>query len=142
MSWVLYRVKSMVLELPRVSRATVRSLREGGNFTYSKSFIMALNSRRPGDLCMGLLLAECVCLSERFPPPRHLYYHQEGTILDVVLDVVDNVAQAQAQRQPHPMPAGYIGGLQPSQPSCCKDGVQWHDASIVQDRLLQQHYAA
>ena len=44
-TWVLYHVKSMVLESTRVSCATARSLREGGNFTDSKSFIMVLHSR-------------------------------------------------------------------------------------------------
>ena len=62
-SWVLYRVKSMVLEWARVSCATAHSLRERGNFTSCKLFIMALHCRWPDDLgtrLMDLLLADSV----------------------------------------------------------------------------------
>ena len=135
--WVLYRVKSMVLDLACVSRATACSLRDGGNFT--KSFIVALHSRRPKDLGTGLVdlsLADCVRQAERFPPPQQLYSHQEGTFLDTMLDAVDGVAKTQALQQPLPMPVGYIEGLQPSQPGFSKDGVQWHDASTVQNQCV------
>ena len=96
------------------------AVREGGNFTDCKSFIMALHSRRPNELGTGLvdlLLADCIDPPTPFPPPQHLYSHQEGTGLDVVLDDVDNAAKAQALRQPYPMPVGYIADLQPPQPS-------------------------
>ena len=89
----------MILALAHVSCATARSLKEGGNFTNFKSFIMALRSRRPGDLGTGLvdlLLADCVCQVEFFPPPQHLYSNQEGTFLDAVLDAVDSTAKTQA----------------------------------------------
>ena len=62
-SWVLYCVKSKILASARVSCATARNLKEGGNFIDSKSFIMALHSRRLDDLgtgLMDLLLADCV----------------------------------------------------------------------------------
>ena len=65
-SWVLFHVKSGNWDSPRISCAIVRSLREGGYFTDSKSFIMALRSRRPDDLGIGLvdmLLAACVRMS-------------------------------------------------------------------------------
>ena len=142
-SWVLYSVKSMILALASVSCAIARSLKEGGNFTDSKSFIMALHSRRPDDLGTGLvdlLLADCVCQAELFARPRHLYSHQDGTFPDAVLDAVDSTAKIQALQQPYPMPVGYIEGLQPSQTSFSNDGVQWHDASTVQDRLLRRLY--
>ena len=85
-------VKSRILESARVSCATVRSVREGGNFTGFKSFIMAPHSRRPKELGMGLedlLLADCIHPAGCFPPPQHLYCDQEGTFVDVVLDAVD-----------------------------------------------------
>ena len=79
--WVLYRVKSMILDSPRVSCATACTLRDGGNFTDSRSFIMALSSCGPKELGTGLvdlLLADCVRQADRFPSPQHLYSHQEG----------------------------------------------------------------
>ena len=111
-SWFLFRVKSAIGGSPRVSCAFVRSLREGRNFKHSKSFIMALHYHHPNDLGTGLvdlLLLECVRMSERFPPPPHLYSHQEGTFLDVVPNDVDREAKAQALRQPHPMPTLHRG---------------------------------
>ena len=66
------------LGVTRVSCAVVCSLREGGNFTTSKTFIMALRSRRPDNLGTGLVdlpLAACVRMSERFSPPQRLYSH-------------------------------------------------------------------
>ena len=46
-SWILCRVKCAMLASTHVACATAHSLREGGNFTDSKSFILALRSRRP-----------------------------------------------------------------------------------------------
>ena len=143
-SWVLCRVKSTLLASAHVACATARSLREGGNFT-TKSFIMALHSRRPSELGTGLidlLLADCIDRATLFPPPQHLYSHQEGTFQDLVLDKVDGAATAQALRQPYPMHIGYIADLQPHQPSFSRNGVQWHDAGSVQIRRLRQLYAA
>ena len=99
MSWVLLRVKRWVWESPRISCATVRSLREGGNLTDSKSFITVICSRRPDDLGMGLvdvLLAVCVCLAECLPPPQHWYSHEDCTFLDTPLYQVDGEAKTQA----------------------------------------------
>ena len=124
--------------------ATARSLREGGIFIDSRSYIQALCSRRPEELGTGLvdlLLADCIRLAGQFPPPQHLYSHQQGTFLDSVLDDVDREAKAQALRQPHPVPAGYVAGLQVPQPAFCTNGVQWHDANTVQYRQLRRLYA-
>ena len=98
-SWVLCRVKSTLLTLAHVACATAGSLGEGGNFTDTKSFIMALHNRRSSELGTGLvdlLLADCIDQATPLPPPQHLYSHQEGTFLDLVLDDVDNAAKAQA----------------------------------------------
>ena len=90
---------------------------------------------------MDLLLADCIEHATHFPPPQHLYSHQEGTFLDLVLDDVDREAKAQALRPPHPMPAGYLAVLQTPQPAFCRDGVQWHDVSIVQSCKMRWLYA-
>ena len=45
-SWILFHVKRAIWEPPCISCATACSPREGGNFTNSMSFIMALRSRR------------------------------------------------------------------------------------------------
>ena len=85
-SWVPCRIKSTLLASAHVACATARSLRKGGNLTDSKSFIMALHSRRPSELSTGLvdlLLADCIDEATPFPPPQHLYSHQEGTFLDL-----------------------------------------------------------
>ena len=124
--------------------ATARSLREGGSFKDSKSFLQALCSRRSEELGTGLvdlLLADCVRLASQFPPPQHLYSHQQGSFLDLVLDDVDREAKAQALRQPHPVPAGYLAELQVPQPAFCMNGVQWHDVGMVQYSQLRQLYA-
>ena len=71
-SWVLCRVKSTLLASTHVACATSCNLREGGNFIYSKSFIMALHSRCLSELSTGLvdlLLAECIDQATPFPPP-------------------------------------------------------------------------
>ena len=68
-SWVLYRVKSMFLESPHVSRATVCSVKEGGNFTKSKSVIMALTSRPAQVSWIFWWLNVFVC-RKVFPRPR------------------------------------------------------------------------
>ena len=77
-SWQLCRVKSALLTSAHVACATARSLPEGLNFTDSKSFIMALHSRRPSELGTGLvdlLLADYIDQATPFPPPQHLYSH-------------------------------------------------------------------
>ena len=102
-----YCVRSNTLCLPRVRWLALRH----GSFTDSKSFIQALCSRRLEELGAGLvdlLLADCVRLAGQFPPPQHLYSHQQGTFLDLVLDDVDREAKAQALRQPHPVPASWL----------------------------------
>ena len=105
-SWVLCRVKNTLLASAHVACATARSLRDSGNFTNSKSFIMALHSRRPSALGPGLvdlLLADCIDWATPFPPPQHAYSHQEATFLDLVLDEVDGAAKAEgfATTLPH-----------------------------------------
>ena len=143
-SWVLCQVKHTLLASGSVACATARSLREGGSFIDSKSYIQTLCSRRPEELGTGLvdlLLADCVRLAGQFPPPQHLYSHQHGTFLDLVLDDVDREAKAQALRQPHTVPAGYLAGLQVPQPAFCKNGVQKHDTGTVQYHQLHQLYA-
>ena len=143
-SWMLCRVKRVMLASTHVACATAHSLRGVGNFTDSKSFIFVLRSRCPEELGTGLvdlLLANCIEHATHFPPAQHLYSHQEGTILDLVLDAMDREAKAQALRQPHPMPAGYLAVLQNLQPAFCRDGVQWHDVSTVQSRQLCRLYA-
>ena len=89
---------------------------------------------------VDLLLADCIKLAGQFPPPQHLYSHQQGTFLDSVLDDVDREAKAQALCQPHPVAAGYLSGLQVPQPAFCRNGVQWHNASTVQYRQLRRLY--
>ena len=96
-SWELYPATSTLLASAHVACATAYSLREGGSFTDSKSFIMAHHNRRPGELGTGLvdlLLADCIHWAKSFPPPQHLYSHHEGTFLDLVLDEVDSAANA------------------------------------------------
>ena len=125
-SWVLCRVKHTLLASGTVAYATARSLREGGSFTDSRSYIQALNSCRPEELGEGLidlLLADCIRLAGQFRSPQHLYSHQQGTFLDSVLDDVDREAKAQALRQPHPVPAGYLASLHVPQPAFCRNGV-------------------
>ena len=103
-----------------------------------------LGSRRPAELGEGLvdlLLSNCIELAGRFPPPQHLYSHQQGNFLDSVLDDADKAAKAEALRQSHPVPAGYITGLQDPQPAFRRDGVQWHDASTVRYRRFRRLYA-
>ena len=115
MSWIRCRVKRTMLAATHVACATAHNLRNGGNFTDSKSFILVLRNRRREELGTGLvdrLLADCIEHATHFPPPQHLYYHQDGTFLYLVLDDVDREAKAQALRQPHPMPAGYLAVLQ------------------------------
>ena len=85
---------------------------------------------------VDLLLIDYLCMSAKFPTPRHLYSHQEGTFLDEVLDDADSTAKVQALQQSHPMPVGYIEGLQPPQPGFWRDGVQRHDSITLQIRLL------
>ena len=117
---VLFHVKSIVFDTTRVSCASADNLWEGGDFINSKWCIMALQSCRPDDLGRGLahlLLAEYFRMARCFPPPEHLYPHQEGTFLDTLLDAVDSVAKTQALHQP----LSYIGSLQPSQPCFKKD---------------------
>ena len=124
--------------------ATAHSLREGGNFTDCKFFILPLRSRHPEELGTGLadlLLADCIEHATHFRPPQHLYSHQEGTFLDLVLDDVDREAKAHALRQPHPMRAGYLAILQTPQPAFCRSGVQWHDVTTVESRQLRRLYA-
>ena len=119
-SWILCRVKHVMLASTHVACTTPHSLREGGNFTDSKSFILALRSRHPQELGTGLvdlLLAYCIKHATHFRVPQHLYSHQEGTFLHLVLDDVDREAKAQALRQPHPMPAGYLAVAQT--PAAC-----------------------
>ena len=143
-SWVHCRARHTLLASGTAACATARSLREGGSFPDSWSYIQALGSRRPAELgegLVGLLLSDCIKLASQFPPPQHLYSHQQGTFLDSVLDDVDEAAKAQALRQPRPVPAGYIAGLQDPQPAFSRDGVQWHDASTVQYRQLRRLYA-
>ena len=143
-SWVLCRARHALLASGATVCATTRSLREGGSFTDSRSYIQALSSRRHTELGEGpvdLLLSDYIQLASQFPPPQHLYSHQQGTFLDSVLGDVDGAAKAQALRQPHPVPAGYITGLQDPQPAFSRDGVQWHDANTVQYRRLRQLYA-
>ena len=143
-SWILCRVKRAMLASTHVACATAQCLREGGSFMHSKSFILALRSRRPEELGTGLvdlLLANCIEHATHFPPPQHLYSHQEGIFLDLVLDDVDREAKAQALQQPHPMPAGYLVVPQTPQPAFCRDGVQWHDVSTIQSRQLRRLYA-
>ena len=86
-----------MLASTHVACATTHSLRDGGNFTDSKSFIVALRSRRPKELGTGLvdfLPADCIEHATHFPPHQHFYSHQEGTFLDLVLDNVDREAKA------------------------------------------------
>ena len=54
---------------------------------------------------------------------------------------MDEAAKAQALRQPCPVAAGYIAGLQDPQPAFSRDGVQWHDASTVEYRQLRRLHA-
>ena len=92
-SWVLCRVKSTLRASAHVACATARSLRKGG--------IMALHSRRPSELGTGLvdlLLADCIDRAAPFPPPQHLYSHQEGTFVDLVLDEVDGAERLRRKR--------------------------------------------
>ena len=108
-SWVQCPVKNTLLTSAHVACATARSLREGGNFTDSKSFITVLHGRCSNEIRTGLvdlLLADCIDRTTPFPPPQHLYSHQEGTFLDLVLDDIDIAAKAQALRRPYPMPVG------------------------------------
>ena len=135
-SWILCRVKRAMLASTHVACATTHSLRESSDFTDSKSFILALRSRRP-EVLVDLLLADYNEHATHFPAPQHLYSHHEGTFLDLVLDDVDR----EAMRQPHPMPAGYLAVLQTPQPTFCRDGVQWHDVSTLQSRQLHRLYA-
>ena len=100
-------------------RYGTQSLR-GGKFYRLQVFHTC--SRRPEEL--GTNLCNCVRLAGQFPPPQHLYSHRRGTFLDLVLDDVDREAKAQALRQPHPVPAGYLAGLQVPQPAFCRFGVQ------------------
>ena len=96
-SWVLCRVNSALLTSAHAACATACNLREGGNFTDSKSFIMALRSRCPSELGIGLVdlwLADCIDQATPFPPTQHLYSHQEGHFLDRISDDVDNAAKA------------------------------------------------
>ena len=82
---MLCRVKSTLLTSTHTACATARSLHEGGNFTDSKSFIMALRSRRPSELgteLVDLWLADCIDQATPFPPAQHLYSHEAGTFLD------------------------------------------------------------
>ena len=143
-SWVLCQIKHALLASSSVGYATAHSLREGGNFIDSRSYVQALCRRRPeewGTTLVDLLPADCIRLAGQFPPPQHLYSHQQGTFLDVVLDAVDREAKAQTLRQSHPVPAGYLAGLQVPQPAFCRIRVQWHDTSTVQYRELRQLYA-
>ena len=110
-SWVLCHVKHAFLVSGTAAYATARSLREGGSCTDSRSYIQGLSSCRPeepGEALVDLLLSDCIRLAGRFPPPQHLYSHQQDTFLYSVLDDVDRAAKAQALRQPRPVPAGYI----------------------------------
>ena len=125
---MLCQVKHALLPSALVACATARSVRDGENF--SDSSILAL-----------LLLADCVRLAGQFPPPQNLYSHQQGTFLDLVLDDVDWEAKAQALRQPHPVPAGYLTGLQVPRPALCRFGVQWHEVGAAQHRQLRHLYA-
>ena len=98
-AWVLGRVKSALLTSAHAACGTARNLRRGGNFTDSKPFILELRSRRPSEFGTGLvdlLLADCIDQATPFPPPQHLYSHQEGTFLGRVLDDVHNAAKAKA----------------------------------------------
>ena len=54
-SWVLCRVTHTLLASGAAACAAARSLREGGSFTYSRSYIQALGSRRPAELGEGLV---------------------------------------------------------------------------------------
>ena len=87
------------------------------------------------------MLSDFIKLASQFPPPQHLYLHQQGTFPHSVLDDVHHAAKAQALRQPRPVPAGYIAGLQDPQPAFSRDGVQWHNASTVQYCQLCRLYA-
>ena len=132
---VLCQVKHTLLASGSEPCATAHSPGEGGGFVDSKSFIQALCSRCLEELGTGLvdlLLADRVKLAGQLPPPQHLYSHQQGTFLDLVLEDVDHEAKAQALQQPHPITAGYLAGLQVPQPAFCRNGVQWHDADTVQ----------
>ena len=143
-SWILRRMKHARLAPTHVACATACRFRKGGNFTDSKSFILAIRSRLLEELGAGLvdlLLADCMAHATHFTPPQHLYCHQDCIVLDLVLDDVHREAKAQALRQPHPMPAGYPAVPQTPQPAFCRDGVQWHDVSTTDSRQLQRLYA-
>ena len=78
-SWVLCRVRHTLLASGKATCATARSLREGGSFTDSRSYIQVLSSSRPAELGEGLvdfLLSDCIRLASQLPPPQHLYSHQ------------------------------------------------------------------
>ena len=47
---------------------------------------------------VDLLLGDYIEHATHFRPPQHLYSHQEGTFLHLVLDKVDGEAKAQALR--------------------------------------------
>ena len=52
-----------------VACAIAHNLCEGGNFTDSKSFIMALRPSELGTGLVDLLLADCIDQATPFPPP-------------------------------------------------------------------------
>ena len=123
-SWVMCRVRSMLLAFPHIACVTTRSLREGGDFIASRPFIIAVHRPPPSELGMwlvDLLLAECIDHAAPFGPPHHLYSRQEGTFPDLVLDEVDGAATAQALQQPYPIPVGYIADLRTD---------YWHTISV------------
>ena len=94
---VLCRVRHTLLASRAIACATARSLWEGGSVTHSWSYIQAPSSRRPAERGEGLvdhLASDCIKLASQFPPPQHLYFHQQGTFLDSVLDDVDEAANA------------------------------------------------
>ena len=65
------------------------------SLSYLRSAVVAPKSR---PRLVDLLLADYIEHATHFPPPQHLYSHQEGSFLHLVLDNVDREAKAQALR--------------------------------------------
>ena len=84
------------------------------------------------------ILQACRLLVTSFVPPKHIHSHRRGTVLDRILDAVDQEAKNTTQKQQRQV--GWITYLDTVQAFFTVIGTQKHDLSMYIERKLQEMY--
>ena len=111
----------------------------GQTYTNSMSYIQALQAQNDAttDVVKRLLQA-CRHMVKSFASPKHIHSHRRGTVLDRILDAVDQEAKNTALKQQRHI--GWIIDLDAEQVVFTVTGTQKHDLSKYIERKLREMY--